>query len=917
MNCEHPATPKYRIHPGIGIARLGNSPTEFCISPEKPASLPIACDESGNPLLTPDGKSELTVNKFKDAQGRIKRQAARFRIYIYDQETPEGRPLSLGDPIEGGGNHGTLVDIQWRVYLANKKAVWYEFNALSGEHGYEKDHPLRNADITDPEARQRLIIDPGARYVDSSTQRRAEFSRDGSGSFAPTFPPPHLEPHAIDTLGEIFTDTQGRLLVLGGHGNSGTFKKGFGHPRIDTYANNDGWFDDTSDGPVMARLVMYSQQVGRLRFIDVEYPAWVLVGYPRYVPEVLDVVTLEEVVQDVAIREFADRPGLYGLPGTYDDPAHIKPGDLEALSHWKAAGPQWNPSYRPWFYRDIWPILFRPDEMNSVTNVLQQSNFPHNQTTRGTFDPVVLSIPPSVVASAERERHTESARKHQSGELLVESLDRALMTLEDKLEQRPDMEPDSLKALHLLVDEKKDSRKDIQAAADEFAEAIIPEGPGSDPHSYLSLWEEKYAHAQSAKPDDPERLAYEKAVSQFSASLTKVLEKLRPQPQKEKQKLLLAVRRDDLGPEPPDDDALGIEEAVQRYAKAFRTGRLLRDRFRKDTEESRLDPYADKRRFIYDVLRHPGEENDFRLSGKPNSRVHRLPLMPLLCGDNPLSNDVPSKFFRLTDYQLFLLRQWARGQFYNEIQQGWVKKEDVHVFRPYLNWTNGTGRDLDRGVLLNLMGGSFCPGAEVNWIIRNPSIYLEPFRVKADPAFSNFRQTAAQANANSRNLTVSETDYASYTEGDLSQGSDFKKGLQPGDLTKYMAQPWQSDFNECTTQAIDITYEMWNVIHPHSEKDPVMKRQQMVWETLWWPAHRPLQAWEAIWVDGAVAYRFLDWAPGVPGNNAGNLKMVTEWSKLPFLVLNPYLPPKAFDEAWGEPPPPKYVGVERTEEEKK
>ena len=83
----------YCIHPAIGIARLGDSPGEFCISPEKPASLPIACDDQGNPRLSPDGQSEVTVTKFKDAAGRIKRQAARFQIYVYDEDSPEGRPL--------------------------------------------------------------------------------------------------------------------------------------------------------------------------------------------------------------------------------------------------------------------------------------------------------------------------------------------------------------------------------------------------------------------------------------------------------------------------------------------------------------------------------------------------------------------------------------------------------------------------------------------------------------------------------------------------------------------------------------------------------------------------------------------------------------------------------------------------------
>ena len=48
----------YKIHPGLGIARIGNSPTEFYVGPLTPGEVP-----------DPDGG-------FKDKQGRIKRQAA-------------------------------------------------------------------------------------------------------------------------------------------------------------------------------------------------------------------------------------------------------------------------------------------------------------------------------------------------------------------------------------------------------------------------------------------------------------------------------------------------------------------------------------------------------------------------------------------------------------------------------------------------------------------------------------------------------------------------------------------------------------------------------------------------------------------------------------------------------------------------
>ena len=41
-----------------------------------------------------------------------------LQVFVYDETSPEGRPLKTGDPVEGGGNHGTLVDIQWQVATA-------------------------------------------------------------------------------------------------------------------------------------------------------------------------------------------------------------------------------------------------------------------------------------------------------------------------------------------------------------------------------------------------------------------------------------------------------------------------------------------------------------------------------------------------------------------------------------------------------------------------------------------------------------------------------------------------------------------------------------------------------------------------------------------------------------------------------
>jgi hypothetical protein len=922
MTEENQIVPAYRIHPGIGIARLGDSPDEFCISPEKPAALPIACDEQGNPLLSSDAESEVPVKRFKDEKGRIKRQAARFQLYVYDDENPNGRPLKIGDKIKGGGNHGKLIDIQWQVYLANKKAVWYEFQQAEGEHGYSDSHKRRNSHITNAEARQHLIIDPGAQIVNATDRRNAYFTKENAALYAPTFPPP-LTPRSIDTLGELKTDDSGRLLVLGGYGNSGSIETGFGQPRIEHYANNDGWFDDTSDGVVMARLVMYSDEVGAIRFIDVEYPAWVVVGYPGYVPEILDIVTLDDVLQDVAIREFAHRTDLYGELGTFDDPQRIDPTDTAALMHWKRGRLGWNPDYKPWFYRDIWTILFRADEMTYLTNVLEASNEPHNQTKRGTFDPDKLSVPPFVNQTALEKSRRRAIDKNQSGELFIEALEPTLALLDERLKIQTDADLSEGFA-RALTD--TDVRQKLQQAVAAFAATIEniarnkydEEGLTRNPTEYLKRWQKIYDFAQSAPADDVSKAEYLRAKDALQSEIEEIVNGLFEAVTKssglEEKTVMTALTRRIPPDQPAENDVpRPIEDSFELYSKEFRTGKLLEKRFTAAQEECTHDFYRIYRMYLFELLRREGEENQFRAGGGPNSRTFNLPLMPLLAGDNPISNTLPSKFLRLTDYQLFILRQWAEGKFYNEKREGWVT--DFDTFQPYKNWTNKTGNDLDRGVLMNLAGGAFCPGCEVGWIIRNPSIYREPYRLKSDPDFYNFRLTAAQANAMSRTIPVSPTDYVSYVEVTLSQDNDFEVGLQPGDLTKQMALPWQSDFNECSSQTIDVTYERWNVIDPESENDPWMKLEEQVWETLWWPAHRPMQTYEVVGrnAQSRPIYKYLDWARGIPVTNAGDLKMVSEWSKLGFVVRNPYIPEKDLNMP---SPDIKYISVERNQENK-
>lgn len=230
------------IHPAIGIARVGNSPDEYYFGPEIPGGLPIA----------PHG--------YKDASGAMKRQAARFRIFGLDAKGQVVRELTARD-----------AAIVWTVHLANKKASWYQFaTALDIPEAVPTSR--RNAASQRPK-RNALVIDPGPRRAWGRNRGAVPFN---TGTF--------LGVRAY--LGELRTDEAGRLLVLGGRGRSFS-PDGVA---LTTFANNDGWTDDTSDGPVTARV--------RLGGVELPVdPAWVVVAPPNYGPALAtDVGTLYDVI---------------------------------------------------------------------------------------------------------------------------------------------------------------------------------------------------------------------------------------------------------------------------------------------------------------------------------------------------------------------------------------------------------------------------------------------------------------------------------------------------------------------------------------------------------------------------------------------------------------------------------------------
>lgn len=286
----------YKIFPPIGIARVGNSPDEFFIGPETPGSL-------GTELL-PDG-TERPVQQFKDSSFRLRRQAARFRLFEFDGTNP-GRPASLP----------AGATVHWAVELVNKKDAVVRKSTPDVENSTNPTPPpLPTLDAT-----------------------RADRAIGANGSPTPFGTPPTVLSgtyltrtplHETVLLGHLLTDPSGHLLVLGGHGvsRSPESRPIGAEPGGGGFYDNRGWYDDVSDGRVVAEIRVPGQP-------PVRATAWVVVAPPDFAPATEAVVTLYDVMFQVAVQR----------------------GELAAPT-------------RPSFSRDVWPMLRRAAGLATVNRV--------------------------------------------------------------------------------------------------------------------------------------------------------------------------------------------------------------------------------------------------------------------------------------------------------------------------------------------------------------------------------------------------------------------------------------------------------------------------------------------------------------------------------------------------------------------
>jgi hypothetical protein len=317
----------FKIFPPIGVARIGNS-TVFFIGPETPG-VPSNWDPQNKRFFP-----------FKDKDGKVLRQAARFRIFEIDAAGNPVREISLNDGFK----------IEWRVNVANRKASFFSFNGQSGARSGDvapyvgREVPNRIGDSVEKEFDGRGAPKITNRRNASEADRRSLEIIPGEVAISQVGTKQLIDAQSktpIDFLGEIQLQADGRLLFLPAFGRT---EKLPGAAPLEEYANNDGWFDDMCDGSISATVTSPGGDTEKAE------SAWVIVGPPDFAPGIGNVVSLYDTIWDVSVRtplscQAGNDPDLKDL--------------LAQQAAWRSDTNDFAPTYKPSFKRHIYPILSR------------------------------------------------------------------------------------------------------------------------------------------------------------------------------------------------------------------------------------------------------------------------------------------------------------------------------------------------------------------------------------------------------------------------------------------------------------------------------------------------------------------------------------------------------------------------------
>lgn len=256
-----PKPPKFAIYPGVGIARVGDSP-EYYVHPDEPT-----LDLFPEPLKLPLTAVAAKRGKFRDTANRIRRQAVRFRVYEVKWKEYNGKTWIPSEPVKQIKAVGG-VELRWKVSVCNAK----HFPAFSPA-GSHKPPPLATrtrldatADITSKPPLTHKVL---------------------------TVPTAAGRPNDI-VLGAVTVDGDGNLIFVGGEGQC--FSDGVTLLAGGGTLFQAKWFDDVCDGRIECEVFEGGVSKGKA------LPAWVVTGKPAFSQAMPQFESLYDVARVMAVN---------------------------------------------------------------------------------------------------------------------------------------------------------------------------------------------------------------------------------------------------------------------------------------------------------------------------------------------------------------------------------------------------------------------------------------------------------------------------------------------------------------------------------------------------------------------------------------------------------------------------------------
>ncbi|MDJ0674643.1 MAG: LodA/GoxA family CTQ-dependent oxidase [Calothrix sp. MO_167.B42] len=243
---------------------------------------------------------------------------------------------------------------------------------------------------------------------------------------------------------------------------------------------------------------------------------------------------------------------------------------------------------------------------------------------------------------------------------------------------------------------------------------------------------------------------------------------------------------------------------------------------------------AEVRQQIFDLFRNPiyDYNNEPVIPSNQKTDLTQLgtgtePLKyPSYPGDGINYPGSPAQWFAIPPFLYEQLKQWKDGNFTTPSDFNFKDMDEMGRFyqRQFQEAAQEPAKSallMTRAVLETLYGGGFHPGVELTWPMRHNQMYAENHRIykfvsqytDASHGFYGLWEVRINAASPERKEEIFYNDFGlemvAYDVQESLEPSNPKHWLweaTPGDLTKWMGIPWQSDAGSCQTVFIDMQY---------------------------------------------------------------------------------------------------------------